>query len=176
MNKLNLLGERFGRLLVIEEAEYKKNNGKYWKCKCDCGNEKKIRVHSLRSGLTQSCGCLKSDLARKRTGVNHWGWKGGRSEIKTGYVYIHNPQHPNSGLSGRLPEHVFVMSESLGRPLQKGECVHHINGVRNDNRIENLELWTKVQPPGQRVKDKVQYAIDIIRLYKPEILKAGCGE
>jgi hypothetical protein len=67
-------------------------------------------------------------------------------------------------------EHRHVMSEMLGRPLLKSENVHHINGVRHDNRPENLELWTKSQPPGQRVADKVAWAIELLELYAPEVL------
>ena len=70
--------------------------------------------------------------------------------------------HPNATGHGHLYQHRHVMSEMIGRPLKSDECVHHKNGIRSDNRPENLELWVKGQPAGQRIQDKVKAAAKLI--------------
>lgn len=87
-----------------------------------------------------------------------------------GYITMHLPNHPLANKSGTVYEHRLVMSEHIGRYLATHESVHHKNGNRSDNRIENLELWSKAQPAGQRVEDKVTYAIEILKHYAPEKL------
>lgn len=88
----------------------------------------------------------------------------------SGYIVVWRPDSPMAMANGFVPEHRLVMAESIGRPLCKFENVHHINGVRDDNRPENLELWNTYQPSGQRVPDKVAWAVNILSLYTPEKL------
>lgn len=66
--------------------------------------------------------------------------------------------HPNAKKNGTVFEHVLVMTEVLGRPLAKGETVHHRNNIRWDNRPENLELWHVHQPCRASVADTVAWA------------------
>lgn len=73
----------------------------------------------------------------------------------------------------KVLQHRVFMAEALGRELHPGENVHHKDGDRLNNALSNLELWTKRQPAGQRVIDKVQFAIEILTLYPEFARQAG---
>jgi hypothetical protein len=105
--------------------------------------------------------------------MHYWRWRvkgdagiagkmrpgGSRFTMAEGYVKIHIPGHPTANGDGYVLEHRLVMERVLGRHLVKGESVHHKNGQRADNRPENLELWVKPQPAGQRAEDLVAWVV-----------------
>ena len=86
-----------------------------------------------------------------------------------GYVTRYLPEHPNAWASGFVLQHVYVMANVIGRPLRPGETVHHRNGVRHDNRPENLELWASRHPKGQRITDLVAWAREILEQYGADV-------
>jgi hypothetical protein len=76
------------------------------------------------------------------------------------------PDHPRARpRSPYVFEHILVMEQMLDRLLHADESVHHRNGVRDDNRPENLELWVRPQPTGIRVSDAVAWAKEILVRY-----------
>lgn len=86
-------------------------------------------------------------------------YKGSRTKNSHGYITVHVlPKDYKYKVSNRpnMLEHRLIMSRHLNRKLKRYENVHHINGIRDDNRLENLELWSSSQVPGQRVIDKIK--------------------
>lgn len=110
---------------------------------------------------------LKGEVGDAKSTFLHPGGRG------SGAYYLHPDGYRVVGKPGQLKlEHRVLMEQLLGRPLEPHENIHHRNGVRDDNRPENLELWSTSQPKGQRWQDKAEWAIEILKLYCPQILRS----
>lgn len=129
---------------------------------CRCGSRKKVR-----SRLCSDCNRTRlPNITRQRCGgENAYNYKG--RGVVNGYVWVRV-----DGGKRWILEHRWVMEQSIGRPLYEDETVHHKNGVKTDNRIENLELWSSRHPRGQRVEDLLAWAREIIGRYGEVVLLA----
>ena len=138
------------------------------KVNCEiCG----IEFPTFNKSKTCSDKCLVELRKTWINGEDHPAWKGGRHKTN-GYIYVRAYNHPNKGVCGTIAEHRLVMEKMIGRYLYDHETVHHKNGKRDDNRPENLELWSKAHHSGVRVSDLVEHAIWVLKTYKPDALKS----
>lgn len=76
-------------------------------------------------------------------GNKHPNWSGGRKKTVAGYMKVYAPGHHRAQKDKYVLEHIVIMEKHLGRKLDSDECIHHINGIKNDNRIENLIVLKK---------------------------------
>lgn len=146
------VGNKYGMLTVVAFSHVNKHRKAQWKCVCECGKAVVVGGNTLRGGHTQSCGCLRKEtsaaMCRSRVGKKNplWGkireshpnWRGGRIIDNDGYIKVKNHEHPRSDHGGYVPEHILVAEQALGEYIPKGQVIHHINGDKTDNRLENL--------------------------------------
>jgi len=118
------------------EIGYKWPNRYIWHACEVCGKERWV---ILRHGKSESSMCQRCGIRTKRArGENSPIWKGGQF-IDRGYVYIYKPEHPKAMANGYIKRARLVLEKKLGRPLLPRMKVHHINGIKDDDRPENLQ-------------------------------------
>jgi hypothetical protein len=135
--------------------------------------KKLCSIEDCSEALSSKGYCDKHYRAYRKYGDALLGRKvTGRTLKSDGYVALSGYyDHPNADKAGIILEHRFVMATHLNRALLPGENVHHKNGIRDDNDISNLELWSTSQPSGQRVEDKTAWTVEWLQTYAPELLK-----
>lgn len=157
MKMIDVAGISFGKWKVISRAANSKSGNARWNCICSCGTERVVKGTWLRNGTSTCCGCSRDERLRSLCGTKHFNYKGG-SLNQWGYriVYLEGTSYL---------EHRLVMERVLGRPLFFDETVHHKNGIRDDNRPENLELKASSHGRGQTIPDLIAWAKEILERY-----------
>ena len=124
-------------------------------CK-ECERPFVIRQSVYNKRVTCSLKCAAKMRTRLFKGKNAPNWKGGKSINFLGWTWVYCPEHPKSH-NNYVAEHRLIMEKEIGRRLESEEIVHHINGIKTDNRIENLELHNRSShgmlhhPKGKRI-------------------------
>lgn len=155
------------RFIGHVDLESQRSNGRVLVITVTCSSCQKqlvYPVHELRTRMKKKYSSPKcrpcyeredlGKVAPRPHGENHPLWEGGRLKIPQGYIHVRVHDHPYKNSHGRVQEHRLVMEKMLGRYLLPTEQVHHKNGIRDDNRPENLELWKKSQPSGVRSSEQ----------------------
>lgn len=131
-----------------------------------CGQERLVNKRTITESVNFTGRCKKCnwELCGFGKGKNHSAWKGGKRLNKKGYIIVR--------VNGKdVLEHRYIVEKNIGRPLEDYEHVHHLNGIKYDNRIENLVLIDgSVHQIVTALEEKIKRLETEIRLLKGEVL------
>ncbi len=101
-------------------------------CECECGRKTSVSAEGVSRRFI-------SGHNGRGYGAKHYSWKGGRGTTN-GYAVLLRPEHPRAGSKGYVYEHILIAEQALGKYLPGGAVVHHVNGIKTDNKPSNLVI------------------------------------
>jgi DNA-binding CsgD family transcriptional regulator len=119
----------------------------------ELGKQFGITPNSVKKSLIRN-GTILRYRGDSQRGKRNPLWRGGKTISDDGHVMVRSTDHPNAMPNGYMFEHRLVMEKYLGRLLQKNEIVHHVNGIKDDNRTENLKVMTQAEHVALHNKEK----------------------
>jgi len=133
-----------GEIRSSKELGYKSGNKRIWHACVDCGKERWVQFLKGKPEYVRCRKCSGIKRGEENRGGNSGNWKGGKHHHTQGYIMIYlypeDTFYSMANKLGYIKEHRLVMAKHLGRCLESWEIVHHINHIRDDNRIENLMI------------------------------------
>jgi hypothetical protein len=129
---------------------------------CECGCGETVTGYSKNQKWKKK---IKRFINGHNTNLRHAEthpcWKGGRVHDSAGYIMIYKPEHPNHDAHGYMLEHRLVMEFYLDRYLTVDEIVHHKNGIRDDNRLENLQIMNRSEHSMLHYRQSLPWVTDV---------------
>jgi hypothetical protein len=134
---------KIGEIRKGTETGYKSECKRIWLACEKCGKprwtEYIVRKHQPRNKICALCQSKVAAKKRDFNGENNPRWNNGMRTDRDGYVFLYRPAHPKADSNGYVRRSWLILEEFLGRSILKGAIVHHVNGIKNDDRPENLQ-------------------------------------